>query len=82
MLAYSIIDHNQEMGSSAEGVNDEKNTHDSLPVQKYIVKQYKSHHCAADLDAGFMNIIVDKMRDQQYDDRELSSSVITNNDHG
>jgi hypothetical protein len=33
MLAYSILDHNEEMGSS-DGVDDEKNTHDGLPSRK------------------------------------------------
>jgi hypothetical protein len=47
-----------------------------------IVKQYKSHRSAADFEAGFINRIVGKMREVQYGNRELSRSVITNNDDG
>jgi hypothetical protein len=31
-----------------------------------MVKQYRGHWSAVDFDAGFINRIVDKMRDQQY----------------
>jgi hypothetical protein len=82
MLAYSILDHNKEMGSSAERVDDDKKPHMTAYLIEKIVKPYKSHRSAADFDAGFINRIVDKMRDQQYGNREYSSSVITTNYHG
>ena len=66
MLAYSILDK-EEMGSS-EGVEDadEKKPHMTAYLIEKIVKQYKSHRSASDFDAGFINKIVDKMREQQY----------------
>ena len=66
MLAYSILDK-EEMGSS-EGVEgaDKKKPHMTAYLIEMIVKQYKSHRSASDFDAGFINKIVDKMREQQY----------------
>jgi hypothetical protein len=65
MLAYSILDNSDELAES-EGVDDEKKPHMTAFLIEKIVKQYKSHRSAADFDAGFINRIVDKMRDQQY----------------
>ena len=64
MLAYSILDNNDEIGSS-EGVDDEKKPHMTAYLIEKIVKQYKSHRSASDFDAGFINRIVEKMRQQQ-----------------
>ena len=64
MLAYSILD-NEEMGS-LESVDDDKKPHMTAYLIEKIVKQYKSHRSAADFDAGFINKIVGKMREQQY----------------
>jgi hypothetical protein len=64
MLAYSILD-NEEMDSS-EGGGDTKKPHMTAFLIEKIVKQYKSHRSAADFDAGFINRIVEKMREQQY----------------
>ena len=66
MLAYSILDNSEEVDAAAEGVDDEKKPHMTAFLIEKIVKQYKSHRSAADFDAGFINRIVDKMRDQQY----------------
>jgi hypothetical protein len=71
MLAYSILDTNDEAdsteGDSEEGVvKKEKKPHMTAYLIEKIVKQYKSHRSAADFDAGFINRIVDKMQDKQY----------------
>jgi hypothetical protein len=55
----------REMGS-LEGVDDEKKPHMTAYLIEKIVKQYKSHPSASDFDAGFINRIVEKMREQQY----------------
>lgn len=64
MLAYSILDNNEEMQSSEE-VDDKKKPHMTAYLIEKIVKQYKSHRSASDFDAGFIRI-VEKMREQQY----------------
>ena len=65
MLACSILD-NEEMGSSESAdVDDNKKPHMTAHLTEKIVKQHKSHRSAADFDAGFINKIVDKMREQQ-----------------
>jgi hypothetical protein len=66
MLACSILD-NEEMGSSESvDVDDDKKPHMTAYLTEKIVKQCKSHRSAADFDAGFINKIVDKMREQQH----------------
>jgi hypothetical protein len=55
------------MDDSSEGVmKEEKKPHMTAYLIEKIVKQYKSHWCAANFDAGFINRIVEKMRDIQY----------------
>jgi hypothetical protein len=68
MLACSILD-NEEMGSlESVDVDDDKKPHMTAHLTEKIVKQCKSHRSAADFDAGFINKIVDKMREQQHTD--------------
>jgi hypothetical protein len=72
MLAYSILDHNKEMGPS-EGVNKKmKKPRMTAYLIEKIIKQCKSHRSAADFDAGYINIILDKMCSQQYVSPEIS----------
>jgi hypothetical protein len=71
MLAYSILDNTDETDSTERDskevvVKKEKKPHMTAYLIEKIVKQYKSHRSAADFDAGFINRIVDKMRDKQY----------------
>ncbi len=57
------------MGSSESAdVDDDKKPHMTACLTEKIVKQCKSHRSAADFDAGFINKIVDKMREQQHAD--------------
>ena len=58
MLCYSILDNNDEIGSS-EGVLEEENkSHMVTYLIEKIVKQYKSHCSASDFDKGFINRII------------------------
>jgi hypothetical protein len=66
MLACGIL-NNEEMGSSESAdVHDDKKPHMTAHLTEKIMKQRKSHRSAADFDAGFINKIVDKMREQQH----------------
>jgi hypothetical protein len=56
----------------SEAVDSEKKPHMTAYLIEKIVKQYKSHRNAADFDSGFINRIVEKMREQQYSDNKKS----------
>ncbi len=73
MVSYSILDNNsEEVGGLVEGGGQSDNgkqetkPHMTAYLIEKIVKQYKSHRSAAYFDAGFINKIVSKMREQQY----------------
>jgi hypothetical protein len=66
MLAHDILD-NEKMGSlESADVDDDKKPDMTAHLTEKIVKQHKSHRSAADFDAGFINRIVDKIREQQH----------------
>jgi hypothetical protein len=75
MLACSILDNDGEMGSSQEGadVEDEKKPHMTAHLIEKIVKQCKSHRSALDFDMGFVDRVVDKMRQQQISNDQQRS---------
>jgi hypothetical protein len=66
MLAYSILDNSDEIGSS-EGVDDANKPHMTAYLIEKIVKQYKSHRSASDFDTGFINRIIEAMKNNLYD---------------
>jgi hypothetical protein len=71
MLAYGILDSSDELGSSEVVVDDEKKPRMTAFFIEKIVKQYKSHRSAADFDAGFINRIVNKMREKEYSSNNI-----------
>jgi hypothetical protein len=87
MLAHNILDNSKGMGSSeaeaeAEAGVDEKKLHrTACLIAEKIAKQRASHRSATDFDAGFVNRIVDKMREQRCNNNKQFSWLTTEAAH-
>ena len=53
MLAYSILDNSDELGTTHR-VKEENKPHMTAYLIEKIVKQYKSHRSASNFDTGFI----------------------------
>jgi hypothetical protein len=81
MLDCSILDNSDEIGSS-EGVEDANKPHTTAHLIEKIVKQHKSHRSASDFDTGFINRIIQAMKNNQHDKpQRMMRKLIDSNDN-
>ena len=80
MPAYSILDNSDEVGSS-EGVKEENKPHMTAHLIVKISNSYKSHWSASDFDMGFINRIIEAMKNNQDQQLRIIEELIDTNDN-